>query len=1155
LANSFIHYVNGSEGVSMTKTMLAIPGVCALATILFAQTITSSIVGSVTDSSDAAVVGALVSLTHVATGAQRQTTTDDRGNFVFPSLQLGEYNVAVTAQGFKRFEKRGLQLSAQETLPVGKIALELGAITESVTVTAQGVAVQTASAERAGTILGTQVENLMIRGRNAMSLLQLLPGVVDLQNREEKIDRNFDIFVQGNRAANNSVTIDGMVANPMGNNFNTVVVLGQDAIAEVRVLLTNFQAEYGHASGATVNIVSKSGTKNFHGLGSHYRRHEQFNANNFFNNRLGQPKPRYRYNTWNYNVGGPISIGRFNRDKDKVFFFWSQEFWPLKIPTPIRQITMPTELERAGDFSQTLDVNNRLIAITDPTSRQPFPGNRIPGNRIDQSGQALLKVFPLPNFLNRAVSGGNYNYIFQGESRIPTRLENIRVDYSLSTKNTFSGSIASFIDQQEGATNVLTADNPNWDQMYRKYRLHGQAYILRYTGVLSPSLINETSMGFTRRPERNTVAEEEIRKNQRKTVGYVAGQLNPVSNPFDFIPLATFGGVPNAANLQGTERYVFEQALNAFALTDNVTKTMGAHTLKFGVTIERHFLGTITNTIQGTVSFARDVNNPLETNYAYSNAASGVYATYSETLNVIAGHQRQFTDEWFAQDNWKVNRRLTLDLGVRFHHFTPIFRSDDVASGFVPGLYDRSRAVRLVTPALVNGQRVGIDPVTGATFLAAQIGAIVPNSGDRLNGIVLAGKNGTPRGFFDGFGVLPAPRFGFAYDVFGDSSTAVRGGWAMFFTRPNFTNNPGAQIPFNETPNLFYGTLLSIPSTSGILFPGNITGIHRDIRSPRTMNYSLSVQRNVGFGTVLDVGYVGSLGRNLMWTRNFNEIPLGANFNPSNIDPTNRAVLPQVFLRPIVGFNNVTIGEAAASSSYHSLQVTARRRFTTGLQFGLAWTWSKAMDYVDSDATGVTTLVDFKTWHYGLAGFDRTHVLKFDWVYNVPRAPVENPILKTVLHDWQLSGITSFVSGAPTSVGFTTVVATDITGTASLGPRINLTGNPVLPKGERAFSRNFRTDVFALPARGTVGNAAKTFLRGPGRNNWDIAVFKDFPVRESMRFQYRLEMNNAFNHAQFNGMDTTARFDAQGNQVNTRLAEFTSALSPRVMQMALRFQF
>jgi hypothetical protein len=199
--------------------------------------------------------------------------------------------------------------------------------------------------------------------------------------------------------------------------------------------------------------------------------------------------------------------------------------------------------------------------------------------------------------------------------------------------------------------------------------------------------------------------------------------------------------------------------------------------------------------------------------------------------------------------------------------------------------------------------------------------------------------------------------------------------------------------------------------------------------------------------------------------------------------------------------------------------------------------------------------VDRRVWHYGLAGFDRTHVFKMDWQWNVPKAPVQNRVLRYALHDWQLSGITSFVSGAPLPVGFTTTTPIDITGTASLSPRIDVTANPVLPKSERTFSRNFRTDVFRLPARGTIGTAATTIIRGPGMNNWDIAVFKDFPVRERMRFQYRWEVYNAFNHAQFTTLDTTARFDPQGNQVNTRLGEFLSTRAPRVMQMALRFYF
>jgi hypothetical protein len=1144
------------------KPTLSLVIITVLAGAGFGQTITSSIVGSVVDPSNLPVPGAGVTVVHVSTGAERQVLTDDRGDFVFTGLQPGEYRLAVMSQGFKRYEKVGIMLSAQETLPVGTLALEVGAVAESITVTAQGAAVQIASAERSGTILGSQVESLMIKGRNAMSLLQLLPGVVDLQNREEKIDRNFDIYVQGNRRENNSVTVDGMVVNGIGNNFNTIVMLGQDAIAEMRVLLTNYQAEYGRSSGATVNLITKSGTKEFHGLASYFKRHEQFNANNFFNNRLGVPKPRYRYNTWNYNVGGPIYIpGKFNRNREKLFFFWSQEFWPLKVPTAISQLTVPTALERGGDFSQTLDLNGRLIPINDPSTRQPFPGNRVPLSRIDPSGQALLKVFPEPNFFDRSISGGRYNYVFQSENKIPSRAENLRVDYNINANNSLAATIASFVDQQEGAVGILTAGSTNWPQMTKTYRLHGQAYVLRYTRIISPTLINETSFGFTRRPEGNRAEEEEIRRNQRATVSYTASQLNPASNPLGLIPNATFGGVTNPANLFIEGRFPFYQRLYSGSLTNNVTKILGSHTLKFGIAIERHFQGSLNDgTYTGSISFARDVNNPLDTNYAYSNAALGVYSTYTEQLARVILHFRQPSEEWFVQDSWKVNRRLTLDYGVRFHHLGPIYMADNKLSVFSPGLYDPSRQARLITPARVNNQRVGVDPATGQVFFASQIGALVPGVGDPANGIAVAGQNGYPRGLIDGYGLLSGPRFGFALDPFGQGKTAVRGGIGMFYNRPNMSFNYlrfAGQRPFVSTPVLYYGTLATIGSSSGVEFPQAINGFDIDSKCPRVINYSFSIQQNIGFRTVLDVGYVGSLGRSLMWLRNANPVPFGANFDPANADPTNPSTpLAASFLRPIIGYNDINISEAASSSSYHSMQVSARRRFTTGLQFGLAWTWSKALDYNDSDNAAVSSLVPASIWNYGLAAFDRTHVFKLDWMYNLPKTPWKSIPARLVLNDWQVSGITSFVSGQPLGIGYTTTVGYDVTGTASQGARIVVLENPVLPKSERTFSRNFRTDVFRLPARGTIGNAARTLIRGPGINNWDIAVFKNFPVHgEATRVQFRWEVYNTFNHTQFSGLDTTARFDLQSNQTNARFGEFTSARSPRVMQFALRFYF
>jgi hypothetical protein len=294
-----------------------------------------------------------------------------------------------------------------------------------------------------------------------------------------------------------------------------------------------------------------------------------------------------------------------------------------------------------------------------------------------------------------------------------------------------------------------------------------------------------------------------------------------------------------------------------------------------------------------------------------------------------------------------------------------------------------------------------------------------------------------------------------------------------------------------------------------------------------------------------------------MWSRPLNAIPFGSNFSAANADPTLRGTpLPQAFLRPIVGYNNVDMRELGASSNYHSLQATVNRRFQKGLQMGASWTWSKAMDWTDAESQSISSLVPIRQWNYGLAGFDRTHNLKVNWTWDVPGVGVQMPVVKQVLNGWQVSGIGSFTSGAPVNVGFQTTTAVDITGSPTDGPRIDVIGNPVLPAGDRTFYRNFNPDVFALPARGTLGNAGRWVLRGPGTNNWDIAVFKNFPIRERLKLQFRSELYNAFNHTQFTTWDTTARFNpANGQQVNTRLGQATAAAPARIVQFSLRMFF
>jgi hypothetical protein len=432
--------------------------------------------------------------------------------------------------------------------------------------------------------------------------------------------------------------------------------------------------------------------------------------------------------------------------------------------------------------------------------------------------------------------------------------------------------------------------------------------------------------------------------------------------------------------------------------------------------------------------------------------------------------------------------------------------------------------------------------------------------GNPNNGMVVDAENSTiPRGLMKNRGLNFGPRVGLAYDVFGDGKMAIRAGGGIFYNRffsEVFFAPFVGQPPIINTPVVNYGQLNQLTSATGLLYPANVFAADVAGMLPTVYNFSLSVQRDIGWNTTADVGYAGSLGRHLYWRRDINPIPLGANFNSANFDPTlvNRP-LPNPFLRPIQGYNNINMIEGASSSNYHGLLISLKRRFTRGLEFGAAYTWSKALDFNDSDTESISPLVDRRVWSYGLAAYDRTHVLNLNYVWQLPVPKMSNAVARGVLDDWQLSGITSFVSGQPLAINQTFVNAVDLTGTPSQGSRVVLKGDPNLPKGDRTFSRNFRTEVVAPTPVGSIGNAAKTNIRGPGINNWDMALFKSFPIRDKMRLQIRWELYNILNHTQFDALDTSARWDAQGNQVNARLGEFTSSRTPRQMQFALRFFF
>lgn len=1126
----------------------------------FGQIVTGAIAGRLVDPSRAAVGEAQLELMHTSTARVRSVSSTETGEFVFSGLEAGNYVLTATKDGFKRFSRENIGLESGQRLVLGDLTLDLGSVAETVTVQSQVVAVATQSADRSDLITTRQAEGLLNLGRNITSFVALMPGVV-VTNESNALGRITDFQVNGSRRTQNNVSIDGLPATDVGNAFNLKLNVSQDAVAEVKVLLSNYQAEYGRAAGGNVQIITKSGTRDFHGLGSYYKRHEQFNANNFFNNRNGLDKPRYRFNSWTYNVGGPVYIPKvFNRDKNKLFFFWSQEFWPTTLGFT-GTVTVPTGLERIGDFSQSVDLNNRLIPIRDPQTGQPFPGNRIPAGRLDADGQALLNIFPEANFFDRSISNGNYNYTFTTETQAPVHTDTLKLDYVINERNSVVFGYNGFYEKQTGTPGFgWGGTQNNWPQWLYTFNGRTQGLTTRYTRVINPNTVAEVYLGWLHHPETHTYEEDTIRMNSRADNGFNAGQFYPQINPLGLIPNATFAGVPTAATLNKDGRFPLHALNNLLNFDNKFTWNQGRHTWKAGAYVEwfQRDIGEPTD-FAGSFDFGRNVNNPLDTGYAYSNAMLGVFNSYTEASSQPQVESRNILAEFFVQDNWRIASRLTLDYGLRLSLMPPIVEKNNAMAGFVPSRFDPAQQVVLIAPAMQGNQRVGLHPVTGETYPATLIGAIAPGVGNPTNGMLVSGADPDyPRALNSNPGLLWAPRVGFAYDVFGNTRTALRGGFGMFYNRPNFGTwlRPfAAQPPLIQTPIINYGTIGSFLSSSGLLFPTNVLGLERDPNVPSVMNFSLSVQHNLGWSTVLDVGYVGSLGRHLLWNRPMNAIPFGANFDPANSDPTlsGRPLAP-AFLRPIVGYNNVNIREAAGSSNYHSLQVTVNRRFQRGLQFGASWTWSKAMDYNDEDTQAISSLVPLRVWNYGLAAFDRTHNLKINWLWDVP-GPRNNPVMRQVFGGWQISGIASFISGRPLGVGFNTTTPIDITGSPTDSARIVVTGNPVLSKSERTFEQNFNTSVFALPAQGTYGNSAKTVIRGPGINNWDIAVFKNFPIHEQIRLQFRAEMYNAFNHTQFNAWDTTARFDPVGNQVNARFGQATAAQDARIIQLSLRAYF
>jgi hypothetical protein len=1144
------------------------------AAMVMGQTTYGRISGTITDSNGAAVPGASVVVSNPSTNFSRSVTTDENGGYTFTNLSVGTYDISVEKTGFKKTIRSQTSLSADARLTVD-IALDTGLISEVVEVTqVSGETVNTTSGEVAKVIDAQQLNNLALNGRNYYQLMSIIPGAV--VTADDALDTNLatnTININGNRGVSNNLSVDGGNNLNAGSNASQINNVGIDFIQEVKLQTSNFSAEYGRNSGANINVITKRGTNDFRGSLFEYGRNDALDARDAF----AAVTPKLRYNNYGFSIGGPMPYPRFSdgstpafsNGKGKLFFFGGMEWKKIRRSGATNTQTLPTSAELNGDFRTRLRgfdgiagtaddgvirdpniagactapvVSSTGVVTTAAIRTSCFGGansaawNVIPTGRITADGLAYANLY---RAMIGLASGYNdspvaNNTVFQVPLTSDFRQAFIRIDFVANEKH--SGWFRLLHD-----TNVvidpygtfINSALPTATQLRNRPGLGIQA---GHLWNINSNLINEVKFSTSGSNQRVVPSTP---YSFREQYGFAFEQLFPDGGQYEnSIPNTTLQGGGTFAGFAGVAA-TLTALTRDYQIMDTLTWVTGDHAVKFGGQFNRN--QTFQNgrsLYAGTVIFNGRANNASSTGQAFGDALLGLFSQYQEASYDPASHFRFKQYEAFVNDSWRVNKRLSLELGVRWQYGLPFYTAENTISNFDPAYYDPTRAVVVSSTGVVTvpaGANRWNGLVRAGDGVPAEYLSSLPNPNSPG---LAATPTGAPRGFYDPKHYF-MPRFGFAYSPTDDGKTSIRGGFGMYVDRIEgnivfpLENNP----PFVDSGTYNNGYLSNIRGGSAAaLTPfGNITTIDPDMEASNTMNFSLGIQRELPWGIFVEANGVGTLGRHLTRQRDINSVPFaiqatmpsGANLN---------------FYRPYKGYSGINQRTSDATSSYYGLQLYAAKR-RGDLLATVSYTWSHAL----TDANVLTEAAEDgnfnRRFNYGPATFDRSHVVVGTYTYSLPFFQGSTGWKKALLHGYEISGITRFQSGRPL-----TITASAAIGTQGATRRADLVaGEPLYLFDDDSDRTWINPAAFVAAPNSRFGNSPVGVVRGYDLFTNDFSLRKRFRIGEKKSLMFQGDLFNAFNRPNYSGIQTV--------RTSSGFGVFNSSGPGRSIQLGLKFTF